>query len=120
MTRDEVELRLKQIGFEIRKNHPESTYASIWLNDEEVGDLNKYEMSMFKYTLSVVIKAGLSIERRYFVYEEIADMNVLEDLKRDLLDSANRWYEELRRERVKNVKAYFKKKQEVSFEDGIR
>lgn len=113
MTRDEVELRLKQIGFDIRRNDPQSPYATIWLNDEMVGDLNTARMEMSKYIPSVIGKPWISVERRYFVYDKIANVNVLNDLKRDLLDSANRWDESLRQYRVKKVKEYFKKKREA-------
>lgn len=113
MTRDEVELRLKQIGFDIRRDDPQSPYATIWLNDEMVGELNTARMEMSKYIPSVIGKTTIFVDRRYFVYNKIDNVNVLKDLKRDLLDSANRWDESLRQYRVKKVKEYFKEKREA-------
>ena len=110
MTRDEVELRLKQIGFKIVRNDPQSPYATIWLNDEQVGDLNVSRMEMSKYIPSVIGKPWISVERRYFLYSKIPNANTLKDLKRDLLDSARRWDEALRQERKANIQKYFKNK----------
>ena len=112
MTRDEVELRLKQIGFKIERKDPQSPYATIWLNDEQVGDLTVSRMEVSKYIPSVIGKPWISVERRYFIYSKIANANTLKDIKRDLLDSANRWDEALRQERKANVQKYFKDKQE--------
>ena len=112
MTREEVELRLKQIGFKIRRKDTQSPYATIWLNDEQVGVLKTFRMEMALYIPSVIGKTWTSIERIYFLYPRIANANTLKDLKRDLLDSANRWAESLRQERKANVQKYFKDKQE--------
>jgi hypothetical protein len=108
MTRDEVEQSLKNIGFELRIDYPDSDYTWIWLNGEMVGDLNDDRMELVNEIPSVVGKSWVSVKRRYFKYSQIANVNVLMNLGRELLDSAKFQEEALRQERVKNVREYFK------------
>ena len=112
MTRDEVELRLEELGFELRMDYPDSPdpYTWIYLNDEMVGDLSSSRMEIANEVPSLVGKTWVSVKRRYFKYSEIANMNVLNRITRELLES-RRWFEEsLRQERVQNVREYFKNK----------
>ena len=110
MTRDEVELILKQIGFDIKRNYTDSSYTWIWLNGEMVGDLNNDRMELANEIPSVVGKTWVSVKRRYFKYSQIASVNVLMNICRELLSFVKLQEESLRQERVKNVREYFQGK----------
>ena len=110
MTRDEVELILKQIGFDIQRKDPQSPYTWIWLNGEMVGDLNNDRMELANEIPSVVGKTWVSVKRRYFKYSQIASVNVLMNICRELLSFVKLQEESLRQERVKKVRVYFQGK----------
>jgi len=112
MTRDEVELRMKQIGFELRREDPQDPYATIWLNNELIGDLTPAGIDVAIYLPSYVGKNWMAVERQRCGYGTIANANYFRNLKRDLLDTPRRYDEALRKARVKEVQKYFKYKQE--------
>ena len=107
MTRDEVEQILKDIGFDLSIDYPDSDYTWIWLNNEMVGDLNDDRMELLNEIPSVVGKSWISVGRRYFKYSQIASVNVLMNICRELLSFVKLQEEAIRQERVKNVQKYF-------------
>ena len=110
MTREEVEAALKSLGFEIRRRDPSVAYATIWLNDEQLGELNVSGMNIARYipsSIGLIASHWLTAGWETLNYSKIDGVNELKQLKLDLLNSRSRWEQSIRQERVEKVKQYF-------------